>query len=731
MQHKAARSTVGTFILAIFTTACLAGAYHFMDQGLNELAQARQIQRLPVTPLSILAQGPYLVTGQVSDRLGTYTAPYSKTQAVYVRYLKQQEYRDTDGDRKLRTIDSGHLGGKFQLQDESGSVVVNPGSEPEDIDWGLSRTWHDQTDDYVYSEWALKPTETATIIGQFDPDHQELKFGQLEAFSLPSVISTFDPSSNTSEEYSDSGAHISLATGLLAMGLALGLILLKIHRLWVYALTMTVAVSGTLSLVGVSRMTQEWSAIATLYEGRYQKLADSEAPTLALADVAVLNHLIHQSTNGWFDRWMFRQQLENRLPLPELNEETQLLVQQALARHHPTKHTLSAIGIFLAIGSLILAAFLMHKAIRSIKLKRLIEAVPTSNTKGLSFGLAELSGKVESDDQHPPLHAPLTNKKCVAYHYKIEESKGSGKDDKWRTIESHSEHVPFRLNSHQGGILVYPEGATFEYSGHHKSREGNQRHTVKYLEPGADIYCLGFAGLDQQQPDRLSIQHEPGLPFMINASDEAEIVLHKGAWGFAGIAASLGLFLFTATSFLIADGRFSPDNLLISALVVPLVLCVYTTILHYNDLVFLKNRVSRARANIDTILQQRHDLWPMLEDAVKVSMAHEKELLTTIATLRAAPPVTLESTHKVGQTIRQEQSATQSLKAKLERYPDLKNHQVVLQFMELMTNTENYLSLLRDSYTDSACIYNTRIQTLPDLVLAWLFKFRPAPTLDD
>ncbi|WP_405416859.1 LemA family protein [Marinobacter flavimaris] len=38
----------------------------------------------------------------------------------------------------------------------------------------------------------------------------------------------------------------------------------------------------------------------------------------------------------------------------------------------------------------------------------------------------------------------------------------------------------------------------------------------------------------------------------------------------------------------------------------------------------------RASANIDTILQQRHELWPNLEKIVKASLAHEKQLLKAI-----------------------------------------------------------------------------------------------------
>lgn len=160
-------------------------------------------------------------------------------------------------------------------------------------------------------------------------------------------------------------------------------------------------------------------------------------------------------------------------------------------------------------------------------------------------------------------------------------------------------------------------------------------------------------------------------------------------------------------------------------MILPMWLGIYLGVPHYNDMVFLKNRINRARANIDTILQQRHDLWPMLENTVKAAMAHEKQLMTHIASLRAEPPASMESAANVERTLAREQAATQVLKARIEDYPEMKNHEVVGRFMAIMADTESYLALLRNSYTDSAMIYNTRIQTLPDLLLAWLFRFRP------
>lgn len=720
-------SIPGRLIMAVFAVSCLAGAYLLMKTGLDQLAHARQMERMPVTPMAILATGPYVIAGEVSQELGTLTTPYSKTQAVYYRYKLEEEYRDSDGDKRIRTLESGERGGRFLLRDASGQVPIQPGHDVSAVEWRLERSYHSRSGRRIYSEWALKPGDTVRVVGSYNAEDEQMVFSGLEAFSLPALVSGHTLDVDSGDRLFGAAIRISIATGLLALGLALMLTAVKIHRFWVYVLVMSLAVIGTLSALGITKLNKEWSAIATLYESRYQQLGSQQDNPLVLADVAALQQLIRRSTSGGLDRWMFRRVVEKRLPIPELDARTAAMVQQVVESQPRGRYQHVWTSWGLAAGSTVVALILIFFAIRTVKFKRLIEAVPTSSTQGLSFGLSELKGMVEVDDTHPPIRDPLRNEKCVAYDYKVEEKRGSGKNQKWHTLEHQTESVPFWLEDNHGRVLVHPEGAVIEYPKHHSEIRGDRRYTVRLLDTLVNVYCLGFAGLDREQPDRLTVQQDEGSPFLISTAEENDIVLGRGARGFVSTAVSLGLFLFAATALLAADGSFSPDNLLLSALTVPLVLCIYIGILHYNDIVFLKNRVDRARANIDTILQQRHDLWPNLEKVVKASLAHERKLLEAIAKLRGTNPAKLNAAGQVDKLIAYEQRVAQAVQARIENYPDLKNNEVIRQFMTIMTETENYLSLLRNSYTESAMIYNTRIQSLPDLVLAQLFRFRAAP----
>ncbi|MDO6822992.1 LemA family protein [Marinobacter sp. 1_MG-2023] len=717
--------SVKRIIIALLALGCLVASWHLMQTGLGQLAQARQMERMPQTPIGALAKGPYILAGQVHIERDALTAPYSNSEAVYYRYKLEEEYRDSDGDLRTRTLDSGQRGTNFQLRDSSGTVTIAPGKDLSAIEWSLERTYRSRTGDKIYSEWALKPGETVRIIGHYNNETRKLTFSGLEDFSLPALISGFTLDIDGGDRMFSAAIRISIATGLLALGVALLLTAAKIHRFWVYVWVMSIAVSGTLAALGVTKLNQEWQGIATLYESRYQQISTEASNPLVLADLAALRQLIHQSTSGWLDRWKFRSLVEKRLPIPELDASTAARAAQIIESQPNGKfqHTWTSWG--LSAASSVLAVVLILFAIRAVKLKRLIEAVPTTSTKGLSFGLSELKAMVDVDDAYPPVRDPLRNEKCVAYDYKVEERRGSGKDKKWRTLEHKKERVPFWLEDNEGRALVYPEGANITYPKRHSEIRGNKRYTVRLLDTLVNVYCLGFAGLDREQSDRLALQKDSDSPFLITTQEEDDIVLSRGAGGFAGTAVSLGLFLFAATALLAADGSFSPDNLLLSALTVPLVLCAYLGVLHYNDIVFLKNRVDRARANIDTILQQRHDLWPNLEKAVKASLAHEKELLRTIGQLRSANPAATNTSARIDQLMATEQQVVTTLLARIENYPDLKNNTVIMKFMSIMSETENYLALLRNSHTESVMIYNTRIQSFPDLILAKLFRFRP------
>ena len=59
-------------------------------------------------------------------------------------------------------------------------------------------------------------------------------------------------------------------------------------------------------------------------------------------------------------------------------------------------------------------------------------------------------------------------------------------------------------------------------------------------------------------------------------------------------------------------------------------------IMLYNNLVALKHNVSKAWANIDVLLKQRHDELPKLVETCEQYMGYEQETLEKVMQARAA-----------------------------------------------------------------------------------------------
>ena len=83
----------------------------------------------------------------------------------------------------------------------------------------------------------------------------------------------------------------------------------------------------------------------------------------------------------------------------------------------------------------------------------------------------------------------------------------------------------------------------------------------------------------------------------------------------------------------------------------------------------------------------------------------------------------------VQKTLAAEGVLTQSLGrlfAVAEAYPDLKANQTMLQLQNELTDTENRISMSRQSYNESVRNYNTQREVFPNSLLAGVFNFAPA-----
>ena len=94
----------------------------------------------------------------------------------------------------------------------------------------------------------------------------------------------------------------------------------------------------------------------------------------------------------------------------------------------------------------------------------------------------------------------------------------------------------------------------------------------------------------------------------------------------------------------------------------------------YNNLVRLKHSVSKAWANIDVLLKQRHDELPKLVDTCKQYMKYEQETFEKVMKARAAVFAARDAGNvkEVGMAETQLRMGLGNLFAVAEDYPELK-----------------------------------------------------------
>ena len=144
----------------------------------------------------------------------------------------------------------------------------------------------------------------------------------------------------------------------------------------------------------------------------------------------------------------------------------------------------------------------------------------------------------------------------------------------------------------------------------------------------------------------------------------------------------------------------------------------------YNRLIRARNRVSTAWSDIDVQLQRRHDLVPRLVKAVDQYAQYERATLEAVTELRAEAMKQADVRAR-GKVEEQLSVGIERLIALAESYPDLKANENFLNLQNELVETENYLQFARRYYNGSVRDYNTMTETVPNNIVAGIFKFKP------
>lgn len=145
----------------------------------------------------------------------------------------------------------------------------------------------------------------------------------------------------------------------------------------------------------------------------------------------------------------------------------------------------------------------------------------------------------------------------------------------------------------------------------------------------------------------------------------------------------------------------------------------------YNRLVVLRNRVSTAWSDIDVQLTRRHDLVPNLVRVVARYAEHESATLQKVTLLRSQALAT-RAPEQLGLIEDELEGLLKRLIVLKEDYPELRASENFQQLSAQLVELEEHLVFARRYYNGAVRDLNTRIEQVPDLLIARLFHFRPA-----
>jgi LemA protein len=154
-------------------------------------------------------------------------------------------------------------------------------------------------------------------------------------------------------------------------------------------------------------------------------------------------------------------------------------------------------------------------------------------------------------------------------------------------------------------------------------------------------------------------------------------------------------------------------------------LILLAIVLVFNAMIMKRNKVRRAWRDIDVQLKLRHELIPRLVSTAEGYALHEKQTLEKVTRIRAEAEAA-SGVKERGTVELSLASALSEIFVLREGYPELKADTNFERLARELVAVENNLASSRKYYNGSVRIYNTFIQSFPQLLLARLFRFQEA-----
>ncbi|MDO8474258.1 MAG: LemA family protein [bacterium] len=161
----------------------------------------------------------------------------------------------------------------------------------------------------------------------------------------------------------------------------------------------------------------------------------------------------------------------------------------------------------------------------------------------------------------------------------------------------------------------------------------------------------------------------------------------------------------------------------IQIIIVAAALVSLWTVVLYNRLVNLRNRVKEAFADIEVQLKRRYDLIPNLVEAVKGYASHEKGVFEKVTEARTRA-MGAQSVHEKAEAENMLSQTLKSLFAVSENYPDLKASTNFLELQRELRDAEDKIQAARRFYNTVVMALNTGIESFPGNIVARIFNFK-------
>jgi LemA protein len=154
------------------------------------------------------------------------------------------------------------------------------------------------------------------------------------------------------------------------------------------------------------------------------------------------------------------------------------------------------------------------------------------------------------------------------------------------------------------------------------------------------------------------------------------------------------------------------------------VLVLLAVLISYNRFVSQRQYLRNSWSNVDTELRRRYDLIPNLVETVKGYAAHERETFERVIQARTQAVASHGEPAEQASDENVLVDALKQLLAVSEAYPDLEASENFLELQRELVTTENRIQAARRFYNNNVRDYNRRVQSIPSLIVARVFRFR-------